>query len=300
MKKLFIFLFLVSFEILANPVVEMNAGEEIDVSINSLRVDRTFTANPNTGLCAGFYINPTGSWGCDIRNSYFEHGIQAVILDVNFAMWSNRFGRRGEMDYKDAKLTRCLQNPGTYTECNTHGNRIELYDSRLTGAWQEAYNAQGSVSRVKVITSPDTKAGVYHIPVSIAIIELGGWKSVANENIVVNVLSPTCTILDDKIDLGDVTPGRVYKKKINLNFSCDGLTNELKSFWYYSNPNSLNNTNLKNVFIKVIAPDGSERESGKMHRDIGELSNLNIQIDVKNNAEAGRLRVPLRFQLTYI
>ncbi|PSU95238.1 hypothetical protein C0W80_18880 [Photobacterium leiognathi subsp. mandapamensis] len=112
--------------------------------------------------------------------------------------------------------------------------------------------------------------------------------------------SNTCSIKTQTLNTGNILPGTTVDKKLSLDLTCVGPgLSEAK--WKYNNINysGSNNTNLKNVDLIIKNNKDQKVEVDKYYKDLNELNALSIVVDAKNNAQLGKLNVPLRFTLTY-
>lgn len=193
---------------------------------------------------------------------------------------------------------------------NGGGNGLFPVFSLFGGGWLKInhydyykyYNLSASIESIKVTALKNVKPGTYEFPISISYINGGAWIAMT-KYIKVTVIPATCTLQNRNIKFGQISPGSIVKKDLDLGLKCnDNINNLYHASWMYTNTKAKNDTNLKNVFVNIIN-NKTDRliKSGVKNKDLNLLqgNNLTIEIDAKPDAQVGILKGTLNFTLTY-
>ncbi|WP_146145267.1 hypothetical protein [Photobacterium kishitanii] len=250
-------------------------------------------SSPNGGVCFGFAKSQAPDYFCQLPTNYSKYGIKASVYSAS-----------AEMRYENISLNMEITNgiiTCTSGICND-SDKITLFKKHLTGTSlsdSDDYYSRANLKTIKITASSKAKPGIYIIPVSISNIDGANWRTKSSIDIAVTVRNTTCTMMNKVIDIGRIFPDNRATKKIDLNLDCDNSVNGAS--WKYTNVNysGTDNTNLKNVFIKIKNNKNEILEGNKDYSGIDTLNEIYIEVDAKKNAQGGKLNVPLRFTLTY-
>ena len=158
-----------------------------------------------------------------------------------------------------------------------------------------------SIQEIKISTSKTIKPGIYEKQVYLNVSTVSGvWETKKQLTLRVYVKNNTCTMsTNNVVDMGIIQAGKTAKKKLDLNLNCSNPI--YGSSWKYKNigHNGANNTNLKNVIFKIKNNKNEVIDNDKYYFNPKDLNDLSVEVDAKNNAQSGKLNVPLQFSLIY-
>lgn len=182
------------------------------------------------------------------------------------------------------------------------GRRLSMGYIRSPDYGAVNLNADISLQEIKISAPASIKPGIYEKGIYLNVSTISGvWEVKKRDVLRVHVKDNTCTIQNSIIDMGHIQIGEIKREKVNLNLSCSHEVEPQGTSWKYTNLNykTDNNTNLKNVFLKLKNSKGEVVDDDFLYQGIDDLNDLSIEVEAKNNAQSGKLNVPLKFTLIY-
>ncbi|HIF9343607.1 TPA: hypothetical protein ACX6RU_003737 [Photobacterium damselae] len=259
------------------------------------------------GFCVGFGIQGSALYDCVLKSQLtLTPGVTAKINKLSMNVRGTRKGSSvlytGNAEFNNGVVTRCefpTRPPGEGGVCNASSD-MRIYMGGGGVQYYFTYSGSASLYNIELASTAQATPGKYSVWISLAAVSTTVWASQSRQQLDVYIRDNTCTLLDQVVNIGNIAPGSIATKPLSLNLSC--TQPPMGAQWKYSNINYNgidNNTNLDNVTLRVKNSLGEVKNEDTEYLNIDELNNLTIEVDAKNAAQAGQLKVPLQFTLTY-